>query len=253
MKKLLLFLLFLTGLYFALSWFVQTQGLAHRGQYASVIVNFKNDLPTSILTEQMQSIKASTKKNSDFNSVFSVTDHLYTVPGKKDELSLLRGKINYDYIDYIEPNYVYQALEVPNDPDYSKQWNFRSIGVEKAWDHSKGEGVIVAVIDTGVSRVPDLRETEFVEGYNFVEDNNDTSDHNGHGTHVAGTIAQSTNNKYGVAGIAYQAKIMPLKVLGDNGGGTVADIAEAIEYAANHGASVINLSLGGGGESKTLR
>ena len=253
MKKFLLFLLFCIGRYFSLSWFVQTQGLANRGQYESVIVNFKNDLPTSILTEQMQSIKASTKKNSDFNSVFSVTDHLYTVPGKKDELSLLRGKINRDYIDYIEPNYVYQALEVPNDPDYSKQWNFRSIGVEKAWDQSKGEGVIVAVIDTGVSRVPDLRETEFVEGYNFVEDNSDTSDHNGHGTHVAGTIAQSTNNKYGVAGIAYQAKIMPLKVLGDNGGGTVADIAEAIEYAANHGASVINLSLGGGGESKTLR
>ncbi|MGL5033971.1 MAG: S8 family peptidase, partial [Microcystaceae cyanobacterium] len=155
--------------------------------------------------------------------------------------------------DYVEPNYIYQALEVPNDPDYSKQWNFRSIGVEKAWDETKGEGVTVAVIDTGVSRVPDLRDTEFVEGYNFVEDNSDTSDKNGHGTHVAGTIAQSTNNNYGVAGIAYKAKIMPLKVLSDNGGGTVADIAEAIEFAADHGATVINLSLGGGGESKTLK
>ncbi|NEO26899.1 MAG: peptidase S8, partial [Kamptonema sp. SIO4C4] len=74
----------------------------------------------------------------------------------------------------------------------------------------------------------------------------------GHGTHVAGTIAQSTNNNYGVAGIAHNAKIMPIKVLGQGGGGTVSDIAEGIRFAADNGADVINLSLGGSGESKLM-
>ncbi|MGL5034256.1 MAG: S8 family serine peptidase, partial [Microcystaceae cyanobacterium] len=218
MKKLLFTILFITGLWFALSYFVQTQGLANKGKYESVIINFKNDLPSEILAQQMKSVASQTQQQSDFNSIFSIKDYLYNVKGDRADLQKLRSSLDKKYLDYVEPNYIYQALEVPNDPDYSKQWNFRSIGVEKAWDETKGEGVTVAVIDTGVSRVPDLRDTEFVEGYNFVEDNSDTSDKNGHGTHVAGTIAQSTNNNYGVAGIAYKAKIMPLKVLSDNGG-----------------------------------
>ncbi|WP_353673615.1 DUF5942 domain-containing protein [Synechocystis sp. LKSZ1] len=253
MKRLLLVLLFFIGLGWALSHFVNSYGLAHRGQYDSVIVNFKNNLPTEVLSSQMQAISTTVKHNPDFNSIFSVREHLYTVKGNAQTLQQLQTSSLKKLADYIEPNYLYQALEVPNDPDYSKQWNLRTIGMEQAWEKSKGEGITVAVIDTGVSRVPDLRDTEFVEGYNFVEDSTDTSDDNGHGTHVAGTIAQATNNRYGVAGIAYKAKIMPLKVLSASGGGTVADIAEAIQYAADKGATVINLSLGGGGESKTLR
>ena len=137
-------------------------------------------------------------------------------------------------------------------PEYSKQWNFRNINVEQAWDETKGAGITVAVIDTGVSQVPDLKTTKFVKGYDFVNNKDDASDDNGHGTHVAGTIAQSTNNGYGVAGIAYEASIMPLKVLSGSGGGTIADIAESIKFAADNGASVINMSLGGGGASNML-
>jgi len=77
----------------------------------------------------------------------------------------------------------------------------RSINVESAWDENKGSGVTVAVIDTGISQVP--KDTKFVKGYDFVNDRVEADDDNGHGTHVAGTIAQSTNNGYGVAGIAY--------------------------------------------------
>ena len=87
---------------------------------------------------------------------------------------------------------------------------------------------IVAVIDTGVTKVADLADTKFVAGYNFVANNANAADDHGHGTHVAGTIAQSTNNKLGVAGVAYGATIMPLKVLCARGSGSVAGIAQAI-------------------------
>ncbi|MBJ7901180.1 MAG: S8 family serine peptidase [Cyanobacteria bacterium RI_101] len=251
MKRLLILGLFLVGLWFALAHFANSRGLASQGTFESIIVNFKNNLPTETLSAQMGSLPEA--KGLDFNSVFSVDEYLYTLPGNRELLKQLRRSPLAQFVEYIEPNYIYQALEIPNDPDYSKQWNLRAIGAEAAWDLSKGDGAAVAVIDTGVSRVPDLGETEFVEGYNFVEDNRDTRDDNGHGTHVAGTIAQTTNNNYGVAGVAYKAKIMPLKVLSATGGGTVADIAEAIRYAADQGATVINLSLGGAGESQTLQ
>jgi len=153
----------------------------------------------------------------------------------------------------------------PNDPLYKSQWHFDMVRAEEAWGTARGNGVVVAVIDTGVSpgllakgdksrwrRVPDLKETEIVGGYNFVDGNADPSDGNGHGTHVAGTIAQSTNNALGVAGLAHGAKVMPIKVLSDRGSGTVADIANGIRFAADHGARVINMSLGGGLYSSTL-
>ncbi|MEY2984806.1 MAG: hypothetical protein RLZZ568_1423 [Cyanobacteriota bacterium] len=253
MKRFLLTLLFIAGIWFALSNYLSQHSLAHRGNFESVIINFKDDLPTETLTTDIQSVNRMLNKPADFNSIFSINDYIYTVEGTQQAVKQLRKAGLMDHVDYIEPNYIYQALDVPNDPEYNKQWNLRAIAMESAWDNSQGAGVTVAVIDTGVTRVPDLGKTDFVSGYNFVDDNRDTSDSHGHGTHVAGTIAQSTNNEYGVAGIAYQAKIMPLKVLGENGGGTVADIAEAIMYAADNGATVINMSLGGGGESKTLR
>lgn len=153
----------------------------------------------------------------------------------------------------------------PDDPMYKSQWHFDMVNAEGAWQVTKGEGVIVAVIDTGVSpgklpngkasrfkRVPDLKQTEIVAGYNFVNNTDDPSDGNGHGTHVAGTISQSTNNGFGVAGLAPGSKIMPIKVLSDAGSGTVADIANGIRFAADNGAKVINMSLGGGMYSATL-
>jgi serine protease len=93
--------------------------------------------------------------------------------------------------------------------------------------------------------VGDLAQTTFVPGYNFVGNNANAADDHGHGTHVAGTIAQSTNNKRGVAGVAPDVSIMPLKVLTARGSGSVAGIAQAIRWAADHGANVINMSLGG--------
>ena len=133
----------------------------------------------------------------------------------------------------------------PRDPCFSYQWHMRQIGLPAAWKMGQGAGAVVAVIDTGVTQVADLADTRFVPGYNFVADNDDARDDHGHGTHVAGTIAQSTNNALGVSGVAWGASIMPLKVLSARGSGSMAAIAQAIRFAADHGANVINMSLGG--------
>jgi serine protease len=148
----------------------------------------------------------------------------------------------------------------PNDPDYKYQWHLQQIGMPEAWKKADGKGVIVAVIDTGVAyenyknfhQVPDLAGVEFVKPWNFVANNEHADDDHGHGTHVTGTIAQSTHNGVGVAGIARAVKIMPLKVLSAGGSGSVAGIADAIRYAADEGAQVINMSLGGRFRSKVL-
>ena len=216
MKKLLFLILFIAGLWIALTNF---KGLANQGNYDSVIINFREDVPTAVLSGQIEAIAKNYQTTASLNSIYAIDEHIYTLSGDKTVLKRLKKSPIKQYVEYIEPNYIYQALEVPNDPEYSKQWNLHNIHVEQAWEETKGSGVTVAVIDTGVSRVPDLGQTEFVSGYDFVNDRNDASDDNGHGTHVAGTIAQSTNNSYGVAGIAYEAKIMPLKVLSGQGGG----------------------------------
>jgi serine protease len=159
----------------------------------------------------------------------------------------------YGEVDAVEPNYYATALYIPNDPYYKHQWHLDIIGMKEAWEFPRGSNVIVAVIDTGVAfekhgsrfRVEDLGETQFVKPHNFISGNEHANDDHGHGTHVAGTIAQLTNNNVGVAGVAPNVKIMPLKVLNSRGFGTYGDIAAAIRYAADNGAKVINMSLGG--------
>lgn len=149
----------------------------------------------------------------------------------------------------------------PNDPKYKFQWHMNQIKMAEAWPLADGNGVIVAVLDTGVSfqdrgkyhLLPDLKGIEFVKPYNFVENNTNADDGHGHGSHVTGTIAQVTNNGIGVTGIARNVKIMPLKVLSDGGSGSIGGIADGIRYAADNGAKVINMSLGGPFPSKVLK
>lgn len=142
----------------------------------------------------------------------------------------------------------------PNDPLYRHQWHMDQINMPAAWRLSRGRGAVVAVIDTGVAfrdegesfrQVPDLAGTGFVPGYDFVDNDENPFDENSHGTHVAGTISQTTNNGIGVAGVAFEASIMPIRVLNRQGYGSWGDIANAIRFAADNGADVINMSLGG--------
>jgi len=148
----------------------------------------------------------------------------------------------------------------PDDPMFGLQWHMEQIRAPEAWARGNGEGAVVAVIDTGVAwkdakgakQLPDLAGTSFVEGESFIAGLPQGLDDHAHGSHVAGTIAQTTNNGVGVTGVAFGATIMPLKVLSKDGRGSVGGIANAIRYAADHGAHVINMSLGGPLPSRVL-
>jgi serine protease len=196
-------------------------------------------------------------------------------------------------VEYVEVDRLLQAVLTPNDPQYPQQWGYQDadagIRANEAWDAATGTGVIVAVLDTGITSHSDLN-ANVIAGYDFVSDATAARDGNGrdsnpadqgdwysagecgqisgansswHGTHVAGTVAALTNNGVGVAGTAFNARIQPVRVLAKCGG-SISDIADAIIWASGgtvsgipnnaNPAEVINLSLGGGGScSSTMQ
>jgi serine protease len=189
----------------------------------------------------------------ELNSVYSQDEklmHAHVDPARRE--AVLAELRRDPEVEAAEPEALFKAFWTPNDPRFKDQWNFKMVHAEKAWDITRGRNVVVAVIDTGVAfekddkcyKAKDFADTKFVKGYDFIHNDEHPNDDNGHGTHVAGTIAESTNNGEGVAGLAPEAKIMPLKVLSAGGMGNAADIADAIRFAADHGAKVINMSLG---------
>jgi serine protease len=166
-------------------------------------------------------------------------------------------------VEYAELNGRVHAFFKPNDRFYRAQWNFAILGMERAWDIQKGDpSVIVAVLDTGIAyedfgpyrKAPDFGSTTFVPGFDFINEDAHANDDNGHGTHVASTVAESTDNSEGAAGLAYRTALMPVKVLDNQGEGGFFEVAEGIDFAArNTSVKVINLSLGGDGTSNTVR
>ncbi|MEV4638200.1 S8 family serine peptidase [Actinoplanes sp. NPDC049548] len=157
-------------------------------------------------------------------------------------------------VAYVEQDHLASiAATTPDDPAYSGQWGITKTRVDAAWDRTRGRGgVVVAVVDTGVKALPDL-SGRLLAGYDFVNDDSNATDDNGHGTMTAGVIAGSGNNGVGIAGICWYCKVLPVKVLNAKGMGTYSDIAEGIRWAADKGADIINLSLGGADDSRVLR
>jgi serine protease len=180
-----------------------------------------------------------------------------------------------DAVVSAEPDHVAYTCEEPNDTFFKPyQWNLYDQGVlsngvpsnfgvraMSAWNTTKGGNITVAIVDTGVAyekysrfeKAPDLAGATIVSPYNFVAKTTHANDDNGHGTHVCGTVRQSTGNNLGCAGIASQCRIMPVKVLNSAGSGSYSAIADGIIWAADHGADVINLSLGGASGSAVLQ
>jgi thermitase len=165
--------------------------------------------------------------------------------------SLLRSK---PAVLNVQPNGYWTAIFTPNDPLFGQQFHHAIIQAPQAWDISQGSSnVTVAIIDTGVDLShPDLA-AKIVPGFDFFNNDPDPSDDNGHGTHVAGIAAASTNNGIAVAGVSFDCRIMPVKVLSAGGGGTWDAVANGITFAADNGAHVINLSLGGYSDVPAVR
>ncbi|MBW7992893.1 MAG: S8 family serine peptidase, partial [Planctomycetes bacterium] len=264
---------------------VFTQGRIARGQI------FEDDQPRigqkSVPGEFLVKFKpnVSEKTINALNSTHGVST-IYTSPyAGFRRLSTPEGEAVADMVEiyqansnveYAEANYIAYALNAPNDELYSQQWHlfntsYGGINAESAWDISTGLGAVVAILDTGIAyenyseknqagtnssyqQAPDLAGTFFIAGYDFVNNDEHPNDDSasGHGTHIAGTIAQNTNNGIGTAGVAFDAYLMPVKVLNNWGAGTYADIAEGIIWATENGAHVINLGLGGSEPSTAL-
>jgi serine protease len=228
--------------------------LPPRPRPTSVIVRFAPDYPEDQKDGMLGIYGCSTDRACRFRRIRRVRVPQGITP---EEMALL---LNTEQgVVYAEVNHYARMYLVPADPFYAPyQWHFQNdvtggMGMEAAWDIETGDpNVIVAVLDTGVAyedygdyrQAPDLAYTQFVPGYDFVNDDAHPNDDQGHGTHVTGTIAQSTNNDEGVAGIAFGCSIMPIKVLDHEGVGDSFDIARGIYFAVDNGARVINMSLG---------
>lgn len=247
-----------------------TAGAWREGQ---VIVAFRAAAEPRDIERALRSAGAREARRSRSASRFLVTLEPGTsVPGAVELFARMPE------VEYAEPNGLVRRTQAttfkPNDRFYRYQWNLDQMNAERTWGIQKGKSsVAVAVLDGGVAyedytdprtrqafrKAPDWGDTKFLPGYDFVNGDAHPNDDEYHGTHVASTIAEATNNDTGMAGLAFGCSIMPVKVLDAFGEGTFFDVAEGIDYAAEyteggeHPVKVLNLSLGSEGFSQTVK
>ncbi len=250
----------------------------------SVIVKFRSGTGASALNSAMRAVGGSTMQRPSYADF-----ELLQIPSDADPEAIAEQLRAQPDVEYAQPRYRNGPMLRPNDPLYDRQWNFPAIDMERAWDIQPGAGsqITVAVLDSGVAFqtrtlryenstvpcrltpggaiypppgivdvpfavAPELGDAKFVAPRDFIWEDNLPFDLDGHGTHVSGTIGQLTNNNLGAAGMAYNVRIMPVKVLDDAWDclfdsptfGTDDTVARGIRYAVDNGANVINMSIG---------
>jgi len=214
-----------------------------------LIVQFKPGTTPETMEQVFQNVGATLERDLP-----QIEAYVIEIPAKEGLAGNFSANTlkDFDEVAYVEPDYVVSTDIVPNDTNFNEQWGMALIQAPEAWSitHSSSE-VTIAILDSGIdSRHPDL-SSKIVAKKNF-SNSSTVEDQHGHGTHVAGIAAAATNNSLGVAGVAYNASLMNVKVLGDSGSGAYSQIAQGIIWAADNSADVINLSLGGSVSSSIL-
>jgi thermitase len=216
----------------------------------TLLVKFKPGTPA----ETIKSInKANNALEKDVISKINV--HVLKIPNGKTLQEMMKIYERNPNIEFVELDYSVSTAFTPNDPYFAdSQTSLIRTSAPDAWKLSKGSASIpIAVLDTGIAASHEDLTGKVLSGYNFVGSNNNTEDDNGHGTRVAGILGAATDNGKGIAGVTWLNPIIPVKVMDSNGSGSYSNIAKGIIYAADNGAKVINMSLGGASSSATLK
>ena len=212
-----------------------------------ILVKFKPDTP--------RNVKAAVHQwhgGKVLDVIQELDVHVIQIPKNKVK-EKVRDYENEAFVEFAEPDYIAFAIFTPNDTYFGNQWGMPKIQAPEAWDITRGSSTVtIAICDTGIDQDHEDLSGKIVASTNF-SGSATVNDMFGHGTHVAGIAAAVTNNSKGVAGVGFNSSLMNVKVLDDNGSGYYSWIASGIKYAADNGAKVINLSLGGYFSSNTLK
>lgn len=221
-----------------------------KGEYkpGEVLVKFETGVASTAVQQRLERTDATRVRY-----LYGSDVQIWEVPIGQEMATVEQLKADPS-VAFAQPNYLYRVLTVPDDPGYGHQWAHPLLGSPGAWDITTGSAAVtIAIIDTGIDGThPDLAD-KIVPGFDFVARDGDPQDGHGHGTHVAGIAAATSNNSAGVAGLDWQARIMAVRVLDEYGVGWDSDIAEGIRWAYQNGAKVLNLSLGGPGYSQAMQ
>ncbi len=240
--------------------------IAYSTEY--ILVKFRSSIPDEYIKATINVFQISEYKVIPHINVFKIR-----VPENFSVDEMLYLMRQHQYVEFAEPDYIAYKTVTPNDTLFGYQYALYNEGqyvgppgspqgqasadikATAAWEETKGsEDILIAIVDTGIElNHPDLRNKIESSGYDFVNSDFEAEDDEGHGTFVAGIAAADTNNNEGMAGVAWNCKLLPVKVLDDTGEGLYSWIMEGVIWAVDHDADVVNLSLGGSADSFSLK
>jgi len=243
------------------------RGQAPRFAADRVVVKFKSDVSAELAAAVVSAYGA-----REIGKIEAIGVRQIQIPSRLSVEEMIFALEQNPDVEYAEPDYVCRISDTPNDPYFKNQYALNNSGQEigtggpkgkanadiraaTAWGETKGSvETVIAIIDTGVDLLhPDINNKIKSAGRDFANDDFDATDDNGHGTHVAGIAAADTNNNIGVAGVAWDCLILPVKATDEEGEGFYSWMIDGITWATDNGADVINISLGGDSSSNSLR